>query len=257
MCTLAREGRGPGRNSPLKWEWADPRPPRGVRQWRACRLCAGADEPGRTPTGRCDSVSGAPRRLGRQNGPGGTWGVGWLTKSRGPSRTRGLAAGAIGPSPVGPRPAPPGEGEGSGVGPVSAFPHSLGSRRRWAATALLASWCLSVCFVSDTSGPSLMVRPRASLRYVPRGALTCSTRWEPSGKVRLACGRIRVSRQGEGEPGLSVLVVSQNAEDSDRTERASRSVPRPATRPSCSGPDELSRKHPVPIQVQVDRHTAI
>ena len=112
------------------------------------------------------------------------------------------------------------------MGPVSAFPHSLGSRRRWAATALLASWCLSVCFVSDTSGPSLMVRPRASLRYVPRGALTCSTRREPSGKVRLACGRIRVSRQGEGGPGLSVLVVSQNAEDSDRTERASRSVPR-------------------------------
>jgi len=59
-----------------------------------------------------------------------------------------------------------------------------------------------------------MVRPRASLWYVPRGALTCSTRREPNGKVRLARGRKRVSRQGEGEPGLSVLVVSQNAEDS-------------------------------------------
>ena len=61
-----------------------------------------------------------------------------------------------------------------------------------------------------------MVRPRASLWYVPRGALTCSTRREPNGKVRLARGRKRVSRQGEGEPGLSVLVVSQNAEDSGR-----------------------------------------
>jgi len=55
--------------------------------------------------------------------------------------------------------------------------------------------------------------------------------------VRLASGWGRVSRQGEGEPGLSVRAVSQNAEDSDRTERASRIVLRvacrawPATRP--------------------------
>ena len=118
------------------------------------------------------------------------------------------------------------------MGPVSAFPHSLGSRRRWAATALLVSWCLSVCFVGDASGPSLRVRPRASLRYVPRGALTCSTRQEPRGKVRLARGRKRGSRQGEGEPGLSVLVVSRNAEDSDRTERTSRIVPRIARSPA-------------------------
>ena len=201
MCTLAREGRGPGRNSPLKWEWADPRPPRGVRQWRACRLCAGADEPGRTPTGRCDSVSGAPRRLGRQNGPGGTWGVGWLTKSRGPSRTRGLAAGAIGPSPVGPRPAPPGEGEGPGVGPVSAFPHSLGSRRRWAATALLASWCLSVCFVSGTSGPSLMVRRNAEYSDRSERASRSVPRIAPPGVARDSAFLLRAGRTQSEAPG--------------------------------------------------------
>ena len=193
-----------------------------------------------------------------------------------------------------------------------------------------------------------MVRPRASLRYVPTGALTCSTRREPCGEVRLARGWKRVSRQGEGEPGLSVLAVSQIAEDSDKTERpgvSNRSADRPpgvardsaseVTRlvgseterkvvhgrdvassgrraakrcilqpgpsrgipqsfglgfsswgkragavtspassnlvrlgladsvqlgpgsPSCSGPDEASRKHPVPIQVQVGRRAGI
>ena len=162
-------------------------------------------------------------------GPGGLGGS-RLTKSPGPSRTRGLAAGATWPSPAGPRPAPPREGEGSGVGPVSAFPHSLGSRRRWAASATLVSRRRSVCFVSDTSGPPLMVRPRATLRYVPRRGPTCSSCRETSGKVRLASGWGRVSRQGEGEPGLSVRAVSQNAEDSDRTERAPRIVLRVACR---------------------------
>ena len=69
MCTLAREGRGPGRNSPLKWEWAGPCPPRGARQWRAGGV---AEDPG--PSAR-PSPNGAPRQcVGCPSPPGST---GW------------------------------------------------------------------------------------------------------------------------------------------------------------------------------------
>jgi len=69
VCTLAREGRGPGRNSPLKWEWAGPCPPRGARQWRAGRVAEDPRPPARP------SPSGAPRQcVGCPSPPGST---GW------------------------------------------------------------------------------------------------------------------------------------------------------------------------------------
>ena len=116
-------------------------------------------------------------------------------------------------------------------GPVSAFPHSLGSRRRWAASATLVLRRRPVCFVCDTPGFPSHGETSGGASVRAQGALTCPSYREPSGKARFPADGDGASRRGEVEPGLSVPAVSQKAKDSERTKRVSRIVPRGA----CQG----------------------
>jgi len=116
VCTLAREGRGPGRNSPQRGVGRPASPPGGEavagRRGRGGPRAVSQAEPQRGAATVCRAPLAA---WVDRMGPGGLGGSCEAREEPGPSRTRGLAAGAKGPSLVRPRLAPVG-GEVSRVG---------------------------------------------------------------------------------------------------------------------------------------------